>query len=369
VKRLPFSILLLPLLASACSEDEPLRLGVVMESEGQRGAELAAEEINLRGGIDGRLLELRSIYDAAENSARVAIEAAELLASDPTVLAVVGHPNSAATLAASQVYNSRGLVHVSPISTAPMVSQAGPYTFRTIPSDLRQAAFLADLVRSEAGERRPALIYVNDDYGRGLYQELRRRLVEGGTPPVYEGVYGEADKAPRLEVLARALSDSPANGVVWIGRSQALGHFAAALREMSPTVPVLASEAVEAGRVYRNEDGVYTGVRFVRFLDPAAPGPVQELRERYLERFGEEITGTAVLTYDTVLLLAEALQAGARDRRGIRDYLMSLGRQRPEFQGIMGSISFDENGDLDRAYLLAEVTPDGVKHVATPRGP
>ena len=97
---------LLPLLAAGtvaagCDRAVPYRIGVVLDDDGIRAATLAAEQVNATGGINGHRIELRYPGGAGSMKAKVALEVAERLATDPSVLAVVGHTNSSASLAAS----------------------------------------------------------------------------------------------------------------------------------------------------------------------------------------------------------------------------------------------------------------------------
>lgn len=93
----------LSVLAIACERTSSYRIGVVLDEDGARGATFAAQRINAAGGINGHPLELTMAGGASSTSARVSLAAAEQIASDPKVLAVVGHTNSSASLAASQV--------------------------------------------------------------------------------------------------------------------------------------------------------------------------------------------------------------------------------------------------------------------------
>ncbi|HEY5440566.1 MAG TPA: ABC transporter substrate-binding protein, partial [Gemmatimonadaceae bacterium] len=104
-------------LAVGCDRAGPYRIGVVLDDDGFRAASLAAEQVNADGGINGHRLELRNIGGAGSTKARVALETAERLATDPNILAVVGHTNSSASLAASQVYNMRHVAQIAPTST------------------------------------------------------------------------------------------------------------------------------------------------------------------------------------------------------------------------------------------------------------
>src|SRR5258708_37131263 len=92
------------LLYVACGSPPP-RIGIVLDGDGERGAMLAASDVNAAGGIRGQKLELRILRGRSSTSARDALAAAESLATDPTIVGDVGHTNTAARLAAAPVDN------------------------------------------------------------------------------------------------------------------------------------------------------------------------------------------------------------------------------------------------------------------------
>src|SRR5881394_3679443 len=134
----------------------------------QHAAELAVKEINARGGIRGRELALRVLDDSGRPE--VAIRIAQQLADDPAVVAVVGHLTSSASLAAGRIYGEarRPVVMISPSASSPDLSGVNPYMFRVCPSDLSHGAQLARYARQLLSAQRVGVIYLDDDYGRGL---------------------------------------------------------------------------------------------------------------------------------------------------------------------------------------------------------
>ncbi len=134
----------------------------------QHATELAVKEINARGGIRGRPLALRIMDDSGRPE--VAIRIAQQLADDPAVVAVVGHLTSSASLAAGRVYGEarRPLVMISPSASSPDLSGVNPYMFRVCPSDLSHGAQLARYARQLLSAQRVGVIFLDDDYGRGL---------------------------------------------------------------------------------------------------------------------------------------------------------------------------------------------------------
>jgi branched-chain amino acid transport system substrate-binding protein len=352
-------------LSSGCGSPQPIRIGIVLDGDGERGATLAASDVNAAGGIRGRPLELRILRGLSSTSAKVALTAADSLANDPTILGVVGHTNSSASLAAAQVYNEHRLVQIAPTTTAPLFSEAGPYSFRLVASDSHQGTFLANIVLADSARPRTALAYVNDDYGRALHESFVRSLSAHGVTPVYEGPYSEADRFVDIEDIAHAITRSRPSLLVWLGRAPELRRLLPALRARLPNLRVLASDGFSGPGVRFDSSGAIVGVRYVRFVDIGNPTPAERaLRERFDRIWkGEEYTDQYLMAYQAVRLLAEAIRVEGDNREAIQRFLSQLGTKRPPFAGISGPIAFDANGDPSPSYHLAEVTESGSRSV------
>ena len=108
------------LAAEGCRSRETVRFGIVVTVEAVVAAQLAASEINASGGIQGHPLELQVIAGGSSTRASLSLAAAEELSGDATVIGVVGHSNSSASLSAAQIYNARHLVQIAPTSSPPV---------------------------------------------------------------------------------------------------------------------------------------------------------------------------------------------------------------------------------------------------------
>lgn len=347
-------LLLCPLLVVACTEVGPPKIGVVMSTGPRRAAELAASE--QQAGEPGHFEPV--LAWSPGGSAEQAIEQANQFASDGRVLAVVGHANSASSIAASQIYNDAGLVQIAPTTTASLYGQAGPFSFRLVPSDTLQAAYILKAREHHWPQaRRVAMVHVNDDYGRGLFRELRPHL----DSVVFEGMYADgADTTVLAQLTERIIARRP-DLLFWLGRPSSLGQVIEPLRAALPGLTIVCGDACDAAAVYRNEDGRFTGLFFVRFTNPSAPdSTLRAFQDRYRKVTGELASSEALLTYDAISLIRAALREGASTREDVRRWLLSLGGEREAFAGLTGSIEFDHSGTAHRAYLLAEVRADGV---------
>lgn len=209
----------------------------------QRAAELAVKEINTRGGVRGRELALRIMDDSGR--ADVAIRIAQELVDDPAVVAVVGHLTSGTSLAGGRVYGDarRPVVMISPSASSPDLSGVNPYVFRICPTDLSHGAQLARFARQALSAQRAGVIYIDDDYGRGLrlsFASEFRRL--GGTVIEEDPSLGAT---PSLEPYLSRLRARGGPDVLILATERAGGELA--LREMTRIGvrwPVLGGDAL-----------------------------------------------------------------------------------------------------------------------------
>jgi len=344
---------LLPLVA-ACGGEQVYRIGVVVGADGLHGARLAADSVNRAGGIAGRPLELIVLEGQWLTSAEAAIRAADSLSRHPGVLAVIGHSNSSASLAASQVYNAAKVVQIAPNSSAAMYRGAGPYSYRMVGSDARQAAFLVEELRRR-NARRTVVLYVNDDYGRTLQDSVVYWAEQRGVPLVLRMPHLDLDSFPDIGGIARRIAVARPDVILWLGRGIELHKILEAVRPLLPTVPVLASDGIGSVCCTGSESRAqFLGVAYARMTDPAPRHPAMlDLRRTYTRQTGEPLTDQAALTYDAILLLADVIGRAGADREAIRRELDAL--QQSPFAGVTGRIAFDSAGDARTPYFLDTV--------------
>ena len=333
-----------------CREVSPVAIGVASSPTYVDAARLAVAHDLAEGPIQGFDTVM---IDEGNNRAAPAIEAAERLVAVKGIVAVVGHSNSAASLAAAPIYNSHEVVQVAPTASAVAYSEAGPFSFRLVPRDDRQGRFLAGHI----GEMLPrggrlAVFYVNDDYGRGLREAVLSNLDSARFPLALDAPHVEEDvQAAEIAYAARALGVARPDLVVWLARGTVLDQFIDGIRAAAPEVPILGGDATAS--VVGGPPGVTWGmVEFAAYLDMDRTDALRTFGRQFRERFGRDATAADALTYDAARLLMSGIRSGARTGEDLRAFLNSLGRTRPPYPGITGEITFDDQGDIDRSYVL-----------------
>ena len=365
-----FAAPLLALLLAACGQGpgDPVRIGVAGSFRDPIGlpmklaAELAAEEINAAGGIAGRRLELVLRDDYAEPDSAVFV-AGDLYDSD--VSAVVGHLFSGTTLAAAPVYNGgdQPVAAISPSSSSPEVSSAGDHTFRVCPSDLAHGAALAHWVRERLNLERGAVLYLNDQYGRGIRQTFVAQFLRlGGRLESVDPYLGDRpDVGPYLDRLAR---NRNIQFLVVAGNRVEGEEVIRQARRRGITVPVLGGDGLEgieaAGAL---SEGVYlTSAYFPTLPTRANRAFVESYRRKYPD--AGMPNQPAAATYDAIYLLRDVIARAGSDRQAVRRSLAGVGSETPAFEGVTGVVAFDAAGDVPNQNVYVGQVRGGAVEVA-----
>lgn len=364
--RLAAAALTTLLLACGQADGGPVRIGVAgsfsdpIGTPMQLAAELAAEEINAAGGIDGRPIELVLRDDYADPDSAVFI-ASDLYESD--VSAVVGHLFSGTTLAAAPVYNGGAdpIAAISPSSSSPEVTSAGDHTFRICPSDLAHGAALAHWVRERLGFERGAVLYLNDQYGRGIRQTFVEQFLRlGGRLESVDPYLGDRpDVGPYLDRMVRNRS---VQFLVVAGNRGEGEEVIRQARRRGLTVPILGGDGLEgiegAGAL---AEGVYLTSAYFPNLPTGA-------NRKFVEAYQRKYPGAgmpnqpAAATYDAIYLLREVIARAGTDRQAVRRALAGVGSETPAFEGVTGLVAFDAAGDVpDQNVYIGKVRAGAVE--------
>ncbi len=351
-------LMLLGLALGACQPREPVKIGFVAGLSGRaadlgiserNGVQLAVDDANAAGGIDGRKIVL-IVHDDEQKTELTARAVAEL--ADGGVEFVVGPMTSSTAVAGAAVANQRKLVMISPAGTTHELSGKADFFFRCIADAPAAARQQADFLY-ERGQRNLAVL--GDQNNRAFVESysaaLSARFNERGGKVVINLSF-QSGAETRFAELAQQLLAARPDGVMVIAGAVDTALVAQNIRKLDTQVLMtttpwagteeliqLGGRAMEGAFVPQYFDRNSRAVAFVAFA------------ERYRKRFGEEPGFPATLGHDAVTLGL----AGVRQRskgQTLRDSLAS----RAEYPGLQQPTRIDRNGDGTNGLFMTTIT-------------
>ncbi len=341
--RISSSFALLVLVLAACAKtDKPYVIGVVgpwkqgYGLQNLQGVQLAAEEINKAGGINGHALRLITRDDAGDG--QQASKIAQEFVRNRSISAVIGHVNSSGMLAAAPIYDGE-LVAVATSATSPDLTGISSWVFRVISSDSLNGIALANFV-ARFGQRGPtsvAVLYENNTYGRGLADSFRRSFhgdilsldpINADLPTAEPYISYLKSRKPKIVFVAGRV----ASGLKILEEAKRQG-FNPMFVGGDGWQGILADTVLS--------EGAYIGMSFTP-EDPSPPA--RAFVAAFKKKFNTVPDAHAALAYDATRLVAQALQEQGPDRRAVRNYLRALNRE-TAFAGLTGPAYFEDTGD------------------------
>lgn len=322
-----------------------------------RGAQLAVNQLNARGGVGGgRTVELRVVDDSGNED--TAVRVAEGLYADPTVVAVVGHLTSGTSIAAARVYGggSDPVAMISPSASSPGLSGISPWVFRVCPSDLQHGPELARFAWQSLSARRAGIIYENNDYGRGVRNTFAAEFTRLGGSVVEADPY--VTTTPSLEPYLSRMRRGGVDVLLLAAERPGAELALREMRSLGVKWPVLGGDALTGIEA----DGPLA--EGLRVSSAYLPDRRDERNTAFIADYARAFPGQrpdhrGAGAYDAVRLVARAVEVRGAGRRAVRDYLAQVGHRRAAFQGVTGPIAFDANGDVPGKTVVIGVIRDG----------
>lgn len=318
------------------------------------GVTLKLNEINDAGGINGQKVELVWGDDlcAPKDAGTVGAK----FAADKSIVAVIGHLCSSATLAAMPIYVRAGLPAISPTSTNPTIGDVGKgWFFRNCYTDDFQGKYLASYVVPKLlGKNSVAIFYENNDYAIGLKDSFMAGAKSAGVKVTGAEAYtkGTTDFTPQLTKLLRDKPDT----IFLCGYYPEGALIAGQARKLGFNGPLFGADGLD------NEDYIKIGGKAtdntyltVPFLAASAGPEGKAFAKRYKAAYGRDVDWMSANAYDCLGILAQVIAKTGPDRKKIRDGLAAINSKANGYKGVTGLTYFDEKGDTTKPAFVKMV--------------
>lgn len=315
----------------------------------KRGIELAIEEVNQSGGVNGHRLE--AVYEDDQLLPKEGVAAFNKIVSTHDVPVIIGSAASRVTMTLAPLAEEQQVVLFSSISTTDDLRDAGDYIFRNVPPNSMQARTASKFVADELNAGNVAILYKNDDYGANLANAFRDQMNERGIEIVFDQPYDPSQRDFRN--LLSQLKESSPEVVFFPGNYQDNGLILKQAREASIDAPFVGGDGAFSTELI-NIAGTAAQNSYFTMMGIPDQEKVKPFVQRYQEEFGEKEPNVfAYYAYDALKIIAKAIEEGGYTAQGIKEALYSM-----EYDGLTGRTSFDSFGEVNKPYSIYTVGDD-----------
>ncbi|MDH3235407.1 MAG: ABC transporter substrate-binding protein [Alphaproteobacteria bacterium] len=318
------------------------------------GAKLAVEQINAKGGVNGKMLEL-VIYDDQASPKNSAPIANKLIGQDKVRIAISGS-YSGATRAAAGVFQKAKIPYISAYAVHPSITKAGEYVFRTSFVGEVQGRAGAKLVGEILKKKRVVLITLKNDFGRSLVRGFKEKAGAYGVKIVSEYEYSIKNRqfGP---IIAKVKADKP-DAIYATGYFFTAGPLVRQLRAAGVKTVVIGQEGYDSQKFIEIAGKAAEGVVITTSLDRDSKRPVTRgFIAAFEKKAGYKADMVAATTHTAVYVVAAAMKAaGKMDPAAIRAAIAKT-----SVNASTGRISFNSLGEVQKSVLV-QVVRDGNWH-------
>ncbi|HEY8186159.1 MAG TPA: ABC transporter substrate-binding protein [Pyrinomonadaceae bacterium] len=337
----------------------------------KNGVEMAADEINKAGGIDGRQITILSEDD--EGRPEKAATVATKLINQDRVIALLGEVASGNSLAAAPKAQAARVPMISPSSTNPAVTQVGDYIFRVCFIDPFQGDVMAKFAANTLKAKKAAIMLdFNSPYSRGLTEFFEASFKKLGGEIVDKQSYTQGDRDYKGQLTA-IRSKNP--DVIYVpGYYGEVGVIAKQAKQLDIKSPLLGGDGWDSTQLWDLGGDALNGDYISNHYSVDDPSPaIQKFVADYKARYGNVPDALAALGYDAMKVLADSIKrAGTTEEPKLRDAIAAT----KNFPGVTGVISIDQERNAvkpavvlklqDRKYIYVEtINPEGMAPSAT----
>jgi branched-chain amino acid transport system substrate-binding protein len=355
-RNLFFAVLAFAVISGCVRKEEEIRIGAILSLTGtaaqwgtppRDAALMAVDELNTRGGIKGRQIKLEIEDDQCE-PAKGTLALQKMLTTGKPI-AILGAICSSVSLAIAPLVEQNRVVMISPASTNPLLTDAGDYVFRVIPTDALRGKVFAEYVYS-IGIRKVCMVYINNEGGAGNQKTFAENFKKLGGAILSVEAYAQESRDMRAQ-LTKAKKEKP-DALVIVSYPDDTPLVLRQAQELRVNVPLFfQTEALEDPSVIQKAGNAAEGATYI--LPAKARGAsVDSFSSRYKQRYARDPELYAAEGYDVIMLIAKILE----ESESISSEAIKAGLYRIKwYEAASGSITFDENGDVIKPMAVKKI--------------
>lgn len=321
--------------------------------ECKKGIDLAVEEINAAGGIDGQMLEF--VCEDDEGDPAKSVSAYKKLVTKDRTKLIIGSLTSGCTIAITSQAQANKVVQIAPAATAVAVTNAGDYIFRACFTDPFQGRVGGKFAADNLGAKKAAILYdIGNDYSVGLMENFEVEFKKQGGQIVAKESYATGEKDFNA-IITKVKAANP--DVVYLpDYYSTVALISKQLRAQGVSVPFVGPDGWD-GLTEVAGDEVLNGYYSNHYAADSDSPVVQKFVKAFEAKYNEKPNSFATLGYDSMYMLKDAIvKAGTTDSTKVRDALALT-----DGDYVTGHIKFDEKRNPVKSAVMIKMIKENGK--------
>jgi branched-chain amino acid transport system substrate-binding protein len=350
----------------AAGAADTVKIGLIAEITGPNaeagtytinGAKLAVEDINRKGGILGKQVEL--VIEDNQSTNPGTVLAFSKLGGNKAIPAIIGPIRSTQTQAASPAIAKLGIPTMIGGSDPSLTKVNNRWLFRCRPSDLYSSRVIADFGVNKLKLKKWVIVHSTDAFGAGGAKALTEALKGYGVEPVL--MQGYTNNSQDFTPVVLAIKKSGADVIgSYMTNSQDVGIFAKQLRQLGVTTPWIGSASIVTDTAMKLAGASLEGTYGVADFNPDANDQAKAFSKTYRDAYKLEPDVYSSWAFDAMNVIATAINAAKSDKaEDVRKAIVAI----KGWKGVEGTYNFDDNGDGLRGYNIVKNEAGKVKFV------
>jgi len=314
--------------------------GAVYGEVSKRGLDIAVEEINAAGGMNGKKIEM--VYEDGKCDGKTALNGAQKLHGQGIDI-LLGVTCSGEVLSIAPFAEQNKMVLISPTGSNPDITKAGDYIFRNNPSDAgRSVVFVQKILN--LGYKNVAIISEQTDFSQGLRKSIIEEANKKGLKVVFDEVFDKDSKDFRTTLSK--LKNTQADALILLPQTDVtMVSLCSQAYQLGIRLPTFVAGEQMTAKTEQALGSIVKGIYVVEApsLD-SGNEMANKLLAKYKAKYGQPTLDFYIAaSYDNAYLIKKAIEiAGSDDSTKVKNALYKI----KDFKGTIGTYSFDSNGDI-----------------------
>jgi branched-chain amino acid transport system substrate-binding protein len=326
--------------------------GATVGKNWQNGSQMAVDEINAKGGILGKKIQLEFVDTASDpGKARAGIQRA----IDDKPIAIFGPIYSGSVSATLKMTAEAEIPQIIGGEAAPLTAQGSKYLFRTSFGQNVSMPKIANYIRDDVKAKSIAIVYVNNDFGKGgrnaIMKELEARQIK-----VVADISTEAGQADFAADVVKVKGANPDAVFIYTNEEES-ARFLIEAKKQGIDKPLIGETTLLGQKVIDLAKDAANGAKgHVGLTADADIALVKEFGKKFEAKYNYKSDHNGIKGYIAPYMLkAAAEKAGKLDAKAIAAALHGLTISPDKEPGILIEATWDDTGEIDRISFLAEI--------------